>query len=78
MSQELKQLKKEVSQLSDIDNKEREEFLSDLRELEKSNQKYAQMKLNEIELNHKNEKEFIIICLIFGVIAILYIALKLW
>ena len=78
MSEELAQLKKEVSQFSGIDDKERKEILSDLSELEESNKRYHQMKLDEIELKYKQQKDFAIFCLILGVFAILYAVYKFW
>ena len=78
MNHKIEQLKKEVSQFSSIDNKERKEILSDLTELEESNKKYAQMKLDEIQLKYKKQKEFAIFCLILGALAILYAAYKFW
>jgi hypothetical protein len=78
MSQDIEQLKKEVSQFSGIDDKERKEILSDLRYLEESNKKYAQMKLDDIEHKYRQEKDFALFCLILGVSVILYVAFKFW
>jgi hypothetical protein len=78
MNGNIEQLKKEVSQLSGIDATERKEILSDLSELEESNRRYAQMKLDEIEIKYNKQKEFVIFFLILGVIVILYVANKFW
>ena len=78
MNQDIEQLKKKVSQFNGIDDKERKEILSDLRELEESNKKYAQMKLDEIELKYKKQKEFAMFCFVLGVFVILYATYKFW
>ena len=78
MNQDIEELKKEVSEFNGINDKERKEILSDLRYLEESNKRYAQMKLDEIELKYKKQKEFAIFCLILGILAILYAAYKFW
>ncbi len=74
MGEDIEKLKKEVSEFSGIDDKERKEILSDLRDLEESNKKYAQMKLDEIELRYKSTKQTIIAVCIFTAGIILYLA----
>ncbi len=73
MSQDIERLKKEVSQFSGIDDKERKEILSDLRYLEESNKKYAQMKLDDIERKYKATIETAIAVCLFVVAIALYI-----
>ena len=78
MNNDLQNLKKEVASSKSIASEEREEILSDLRYLEESNKKYAQMKLDEINLNYRKQKNLVIFCFLLGLFFISYISYKFW
>lgn len=78
MNENIENLKREVVSSISISKQDRDEMLSDLRDLEEDNKKSAQMRLEEIELKYRIAKDNIVWGCIFGAAIIVYLLHKYW